>query len=223
MVIAFVNKGAASTVEFSEYLKNMREKRGLTIRQLEAFSGVSNAYISQIESGERKTPSPKILKKLAKPLRVSIEELYSAAGYLGVAEDQADYTAATLKMLPVLGIIRAGSPLFADENIIGYEPANADDLKGGEYFYLRVTGDSMIGSRIQEGDLVLVRKQDDVNSGQIAVVMVNSDEATIKKVYKQDDQLLLQADNPKYPPMILKGDDVKIIGIVVKVEFKVGS
>lgn len=201
-----------------------------SVNQFALHSGISSAHISRLGRALLEAPpSPQTIKKISDAAHneITYDQLMRAAGYMAedlkVAENQTNYSAANFKILPVLGIIRAGDPLFAEENIIGYESANADDLKGVEHFYLRVTGDSMIGSRIQEGDLVLVRKQDDVDSGQIAVVMIDSNEATIKKVYKQDGQLLLQADNPKYAPIVVKGEDVRIIGIVVKVEFKVGS
>lgn len=127
-----------------------------------------------------------------------------------------------IKKLPILGIIRAGKPLFAEQNVIGYEFVDAESIKGGEFFFLKVTGDSMIGSRIQEGDLVLVRRQAEVENGEIAIVMVNSEDATLKRVYKQDNQIVLQADNPNYPPKVYKDRDVRIVGKVVKVEFKAG-
>ena len=68
--------------KFGYYLRELRERRGLTIRQLEMLSGVSNSYISQIENGKKEIPSAKILKKLADPLRVSIEDLVRTAGHL---------------------------------------------------------------------------------------------------------------------------------------------
>lgn len=88
--------------------------------------------------------------------------------------------------LPVLGVIRAGTPILAVENIIGWEEVPEEDIKDGEYFFLKVTGDSMINEHIPDGSLVLVRKQDYAESGDIVVALVNGEEATVKK-YKPFD------------------------------------
>ncbi|MDN5324135.1 MAG: repressor LexA [Clostridia bacterium] len=121
--------------------------------------------------------------------------------------------------IPVLGVIRAGEPILAEENIIGYESISADEIKSGEYFYLKVKGDSMINARIYDGDLVLVRKQEDVENGQIAVILIE-DEATLKRVYRNNGTLILHPENPKYQPMLIEKGNVKIIGKVVEVKFK---
>jgi len=83
-----------------------------------------------------------------------------------------------------------------------------------------VTGDSMSGSRIQPGDKVLVRKQDYLDNGQIAVVLVNDEEATLKRVKHIDEAIILYPDNPKYQPQIYRTEEVKILGRVVEVKFK---
>ena len=123
--------------------------------------------------------------------------------------------------VPILGTIRAGEPIYAAENIEGYELVPADDLRGGEYFFLRVKGDSMIGARIQDGDLVLVRRQEDVDDGDIAVILVGPEEATLKRLYRTDGKWILQPANPNYKPLVIDKVDVKIIGKVVRVQFEV--
>ena len=122
--------------------------------------------------------------------------------------------------VPVLGVIRAGLPILADEHIDGWELTPADEVKDGKYFYLRVTGDSMIGSRIYEGDLVLVRQQEEVENGEIAVVNVDGENATLKRVYRTNGELILQPDNPKYAPIIIKSGEARFCGKVVEVTFK---
>ncbi|NSW92863.1 MAG: hypothetical protein HPY74_19855 [Firmicutes bacterium] len=137
------------------------------------------------------------------------------------------YQPERLIRIPVLGVIRAGEPILAEQNIIGYEYAEKDELNGGEYFYLKVKGDSMNRSRIQEGDLVLVRRQSDVNSGEIAVVMVNSEEATLKRVIKANDMLILQPDsyNIEYKPIVfskkqIETNEIRILGKVIHAKIK---
>lgn len=121
--------------------------------------------------------------------------------------------------VPVLGRIPAGTPIDAEENIIDYVEIPESEVSNANYFYLQVTGDSMIGSGIMDGYRVLVKKQPDVESGEIAVVRINSTEATLKRVKKLDGQVILYPDNPKYDPIIINHHDAEIIGKVVKVEF----
>ena len=124
-----------------------------------------------------------------------------------------------LVKIPVLGRIPAGTPIEVVENIIDYIEVPKSEVSNGEYFYLQVIGDSMIGSRIYEGDRVLVRKQADVESGEISVVRTNGYDATLKRVKKVDGQVILYPDNPNYEPIIIDSKDAIIIGKVVKVEF----
>ena len=121
--------------------------------------------------------------------------------------------------IPLLGRIPAGKPIYTEQNIIDYIDTPADNVRNGEYFYLQVSGDSMTGSRIQDGDHVLVKVQQDVESGQIAVVRVNSHDATLKRVKKIDGQVILYPDNPAYEPIIVKEEGAEIIGKVVEVRF----
>jgi SOS regulatory protein LexA len=121
--------------------------------------------------------------------------------------------------LPLLGKIAAGRPLECEENKIGYKLIPEDQVKNGDYFYLRVQGDSMVGSGIASGYDVLVRKQKEVENGEIAVVRVNHEEATLKRVKRINGQTVLYPDNPKYEPIIISSADAEIIGKVVKVEF----
>lgn len=125
--------------------------------------------------------------------------------------------------IPILGRIVAGMPIYAEENIEGY---TYTDLNGGaEYFALRVVGDSMDLARIYEGDILIVRRQDVVEPGEIAVVMVGEDEATVKRFYQADTVVTLipESTNPKHKPQVYNLSEVpiRILGKVVKVEFMV--
>ena len=121
---------------------------------------------------------------------------------------------------PVLGSVPAGIPIEAIQDIIDYEEIDAATAAKGEYFALQVKGSSM-EPRIREGDIVIVRKQDDVESGEIAIVMVNGDNATIKRLLKYEDGIRLMPTNPAYEPLYFTNDEilekpVKVIGKVIE-------
>lgn len=127
----------------------------------------------------------------------------------------------TFHRIPILGRISAGMPLYAEQHIEGY---TLTDLNGGaEYFALRVSGDSMNAARIQDGDVLIVRRQDEVENGQVAVVMVGDEDATVKRFYATGSTVTLmpQSTNPEHQPQIYDTSKTKIrvIGRVVKVEF----
>lgn len=194
-------------------------KKGVigSVRELARKSDISHSELNYIIRGKRLNPNPKILKKIAKALGVSYDELMTAAGYIK-DNDDTFIEDTSVKFLPILGIIRAGQPLYAEENIIGLEPVNKKQIKGGEYFFLQVTGDSMVESGICEGSTVLVRKQDSVENGEVAIVMIDDEDATIKRVYYDTDTIVLKPDNSKYNPLILKIDRVKILGKVIRAQ-----
>lgn len=126
--------------------------------------------------------------------------------------------------VPVLGTVRAGLPMEAVENILDYEEISEDMARQGDYFALQIKGDSM-EPRIKEGDVVIVRKQPDVESGEVAIVLVNGDEATIKKVQKFNGGINLVPSNPAYEGKTYSNDDIEslpvsIIGKVVELRAK---
>lgn len=126
-----------------------------------------------------------------------------------------------LHKIPLLGRVSAGLPLYAEENIEGY---TYTDLNGeNEYFALRVKGDSMDALGIKDGYIVIVRRQSIVEDGEVAVVMVDHEDATMKRFYRTDSTVTLmpQSTNPAHKPQIynLTKTAVEILGKVVKVEF----
>ncbi|WP_180953714.1 helix-turn-helix domain-containing protein [Bacillus sp. T33-2] len=320
-------------IEFGKYIKSLRKEQNLTIRQLEDKSGVSNAYLSQIENGKRGLPSPDIIKKIHEPLGVGYDELMEKAGYISpdlraelipetiktmesvealnelisnaaeifissVTSDNGllksdyknfivqeaktnypecndgelnellknpavlskwfdyltldekisflnmlikdfvdrdldpseifqNYSAANsnkvpVMTVPVLGSIAAGQPILAEEHIEEWtEIPNMWNLKFGEAIVLKVKGDSMIGSRIYDGDKVVVKLQQEVENGEIAVVNVNGNEATLKRVKKTENgQVILYPDNPRYEPTFVSHENARIIGKVIQVMFE---
>lgn len=158
-----------------------------------------------------------------------IDKIEAMSNYFGVSkadlvEEQLPSNAisyAPTQRIPILGRISAGLPLYAEEQIEGY--TYTDLNHGGEYFALRVHGDSMDALGIKEGYLVIVRRQDYVDNGTICVVLVGDNEATMKRFYQDGDTVTLmpQSTNPNHMPQIynLKHTPIHIIGKVVKVEF----
>lgn len=126
--------------------------------------------------------------------------------------------------IPVLGLVRAGIPMDAVENILDYEEISEDMARQGEFFALQIKGDSM-EPKISDGDVVIVRKQPDVESGEIAIVLVNGDEATIKKVQKFTGGINLVPSNPVYEVKTFTNEQiealpVQILGKVVELRAK---
>lgn len=111
------------------------------------------------------------------------------------------------KQVPLLGTIAAGVPILADENVETYVDLNRTVSAD---FCLRVKGDSMINASINDGDIVFIKRQSDVDDGEIAAVLIN-DEATLKRVYKMAGKVVLRAENPKYKPIELNGEENVII------------
>lgn len=164
--------------------------------------GVSQATLSRWESGEIKSLNTQTKERLNMFLDIDVDE----------------YLKHDL-VKPILGTVKAGYNLTAFENIEDYITVSSDDAKKGDYF-LRVTGDSMIDARIYPDDLIFVKEVDDVISNTIAVVMINGDEATVKRVIKKDETLILEAANPNVKPRYFSKDEVeslpvKIIGKVL--------
>ncbi len=184
-------------------------------------TGFNRTYLSKyLNLRLDRPPSPKLLKSIAGQA-VSYEDLMISCGYLPADTNQSVPSV----RIPILGAVHAGLPTLAVENIEGYESVDASEIcTGYEYFYLRVEGNSMMNARIYPNDLVFVRKQSDVESGDIAVVIVDEDTATLKRVLKRENHIILQAENPAYPSMIFSTNDssrLQIIGKVLHVKFKV--
>lgn len=119
---------------------------------------------------------------------------------------------------PLLGTVRAGLPMYAEENIEGYIPIMQND--GAKYFWLRVSGDSMNAAGMADGDQILVREQPEVENGQPAVVIVNGDEATVKYFRREGNLIILtpKSFNPEHQPQVydLKNISVRVVGLVVE-------
>lgn len=218
--------------------KEQRLKSGVNQVELAKIFNVSKQTVSNWESGKRK-PDTDTIFKLANFFGVTTDYLLGNDKnntddtdlFDGLKGDNFKFLKKVhdneMVKIPVLGAIRAGLPLYADENIIDYEYVHQEELiMGEETFFLEVKGDSMINARIYEGDRVRIRKQSYLdNNGDIMAVRVNGDEATLKRVYKQEMGLVLQSENPQYAPMFFSDKDVEnlpveIIGKAIEVKIK---
>ena len=174
--------------------------RGLTPYKVSKETGVSQATLTSWKNGTY-VPKYDKLKKLADYLKIEVEEL------MGGLNERSE-------LVPIIGEIACGAPIFAEENTLGYAGAcygiNAD-------FCLFAKGDSMVGARIYDGDLVYVRKQDMVENGEIAAVLID-ESATLKRVYYYPEQnkLVLNPENPKYEPLVYVGEELNQIKILGK-------
>lgn len=122
--------------------------------------------------------------------------------------------------VPVVGRIAAGRPILATEQVEDVMPLPTELVGNDPVFMLTVKGDSMIEAGILDGDLVVVRRQDDATDGQIVAALVDDEEATVKRLYRRDGKVILESENPAYEPMVFDRD-VRIIGKVVSVLRKV--
>lgn len=208
-------------------LKQALEMRNMKQADLVNMTGIGKSSISTYLSGDYE-PKQKNLYRLAKALDVNEAWLM---GYDVPMERQqpVQSTAASLvdtvsnllplpkiRKVPRLGTIACGEPILADENIEDYDKApegvNCD-------FTLKCKGDSMVGARINDGDIVYIRQQDEVENGEIAAVLVDDageSDATLKRVYLYENQIVLQAENPKYSPWVYTGEDMNKVRIIGK-------
>ena len=199
-------------MELREVLSKLKTENGLTTDQLSQKSGVPKGTLNKLLNGETRNPTGGTLKKIADALSCPVELLYPRDGRISDSlRNAGDVLPIHRRAVPVLGEIAAGVPIYADEDT---ELILCDDSLKCD-FALRVRGDSMIGARIHDGDLVFIRCQDDVDDGEIAAVVLN-DEATLKRVYHIKNGLQLLSENPRYAPMIFTLDECDSIRILGK-------
>lgn len=121
-----------------------------------------------------------------------------------------------LRDVPLLGRIAAGTPILAAEHVEEVLPLPVDLVGNDPVFLLEVKGDSMIGAGIFEGDLVAIRTQKEARDGEIVAALINGEEATVKRLRRQDGKVILESENPAYEPMVFT-DEVELVGKVVSV------
>ena len=189
-------------MQVGERIRQKMKLLGYSQVKLAKLAQISQSGISTILSGAS-NPSASTLQAIANALCCSVAEL--------MGEDVIQTIPLTKNAVPIVGEIACGTPILASENVEGYA-----DLPDGVHadFALRCKGDSM-SPLFEDGDLVLIRQQPEVEDGQIAAIGIDG-EATLKHVYKNGNGVLLCANNPKYAPITANPEeDVKIYGLAV--------
>lgn len=196
---------------FGARLKAVRLSKDMSQEQLADKLGTSKQVISRYENNLR-TPKISVLADYAEKLDVDLHYLLGEPG--GIPPCDNIIPMPKMRQIPLVGDIACGTPVLAQENIEGYidipDHVHAD-------FALRCKGDSMKNARILDGDIVYIRKQPEVENGEIAAVLIG-EEATLKRVYISAEAIVLQPENPEYPPLTYIGEkmaDVAIIGKAV--------
>jgi repressor LexA len=208
----------------------LRKERGLSLEQLAEAVGTSRQTIHRYENGIiTNIPSEKV-EGLAKALGTTPsslmgwedeEEVFSSFNNI-TAISSIDLSPVGTKQLPMLGNVACGEPIFATEEYCHFVNTSSNISAD---FCLTAKGDSMINARIFDGDVLFVRKQESVDDGEIAVVLID-DEATVKRVYfdRENSILTLMPENPTYKPMRYIGrelDRIRILGKVVSGQYKI--
>lgn len=209
---------------FAKRLAQALELRGITQTELSKRTNINKSSISTYLKGEYKAKQDKV-DLLANALNVSPVWLmgYDIPMQRDLSFDPStltNYVPITKKKIPLLGEIAAGQPIYADEHIEEFLPV--DDKLHAD-FALKIKGDSMINAQINDGDIVFIRQQSDVDDGQIAAVLIN-DSATLKRIYHMNGFLQLNAENPAYKPIICSPetcDTCRILGLAVAVLGKI--
>lgn len=199
---------------FANRFTKALELKNITAAELSRILGLNEGTISNYKKGNYE-PKQRRLEAIAKALDVSIAWLMGADVPMKRTDTlaQADniIPLPKTKKVPLLGTIACGEPILAEENIEDYlgidEKVNVD-------FALRCKGDSMINARIFDGDIVYIKQQSDVDDGEIAAVLIG-DEATLKKIYKYENKVVLRPCNPMYDDLVYAGkqlNELRILG-----------
>ena len=202
-------------------IKARRKALDLTADYVAEKLGISRATLYRYEGGTNPKISTSLLAPLAEILQTTPEYLMGIDDSKSkwISKDTAMVTNVTY--LPIIGVVRAGTGGITFEDNLGEEFVETDMLRGhspSEFFWSRVKGDSM-EPRLFDGDLVLVRKQQSVDNGAYAVVLVDDEEGVVKRVTYTEDSVTLHSQNHNYPPRVFYGKDVlrlRIVGQVIR-------
>lgn len=192
------------------------EQRGLSYAELSQITNISKSALQRYATGETAKIPLDRLKLMADALGVSQAHL------MGWEEEVPPIPGAfpykPTRSIPIVGRVAAGLPVLAEEYIEGYIEIDYKD--SGEYFGLRVSGDSMNAANIHDGNILIIRKQPEVENGQIAVVIVNGYDGTVKRYYRNGDMVTLmpQSTNPDHQPQMynINETEIRIVGKAVE-------
>jgi repressor LexA len=193
----------------------LRNEAGLKQEDVAKELGVSPSTVSVWEC-DKGGINHDMLRRLAETLSTHLRRSVTVDFLLGGAADypdpSTDFPLGLTVKVPVFGTVPAGEPTLAEQNIEGWEEVPVQETQNGQFFFLRVKGDSMEGGGIHDGDLVFVRSQTTVEDGEIAVVLLNGEDATLKRVTRQNGQIVLEAQNPKYRALLVSPSSVRVLG-----------
>lgn len=201
-------------MSIGENIRDRRKQRKMTLEELSRFAGVSRQTLSRYENGIIAIPNDRI-EMIAKALETS------PAVLMGWDTDKKSTKGFRI---PVLGSVPAGIPLEAIEDIVDYEEIPETMARNGEYFGLRVSGESMVPV-FNNGDTVIIQKQESADTGDYVVAMINGNEATLKRLKRSEDGIMLIPQNPEFFPATYTNEQieslpVRILGKVIELRRK---
>jgi SOS regulatory protein LexA len=201
----------STKMEFKNWLKHILETRNMKMSELAYRSGVSDAEISRLMSGQRQ-PSAKTIKKLVPFLHVTEEEGLRAGGFLPPEKEKPQTVT-----IPLVGECPADNFNFAYENATDTVTVNYDFLKDKNCFAVRVKGDCLKDIGIFSNDIVIISPHAEISNGDIVVARIE-DECTMKRFFRTNDQIILQPCNNEYTPIIIdpKNKNIEIVGKVIR-------
>lgn len=203
---------------FGEKIRQARKAKKMTQKELAQLINAKHNSVSNWENDQNK-PDPDTIELLCGVLDLTPNDLLGVSDKSNIPFENYYPT----HKIPILGRISAGLPLYAEENIEGYTFTSLNS--GAEYFALRVKGDSMNAAGINDGNLIVVRRQDFVENGQVAVILVDNQDATVKRFSQIDNVVTLmpQSYNPIHQPQIynLKDTNICVLGLVVRCEIEI--
>ena len=196
--------------------EHLLKMNNTTVYRVSKGTGIAASTFTDWKNG-RSCPKADKLRRIAAFFDVSLDEL------LGGDTPRRAVASRERRRLPIIGEIRAGSPIITNETLLGYESADVDDVE--EYFYLKVCGDSMKNCGMVDGSLVLFHKQQYAENGDIVACLVGGDSATVKRFFKRDRRIILCPENDDYSPIELSPIDfetgeARILGVAQEVKIK---
>lgn len=213
-----------------DIIKRYRNDHALSMDAFSERSGISKAYISLLEknrhpkTGKEISPSIQCIRQAAQGMNMDFDDLFALLDGKVEVNTPQQSQAIQARKIPVLGRVAAGIPINAITEIIDTEEISEDMAKTGDFFALQIQGDSM-EPKISNGDVVIVRQQDDAETGDTVIALINGDDAVCKRLRKYKEGLELISTNPSYVPLYfdeetIKNKPVKIIGKVVELRAK---
>lgn len=207
-------------MRYADFEKLLNE-REVTVYRVAKETGISASTFSDWKNG-RSTPKADKLARIADYFGIGLDE------WLGTESGSRDLERSFLafrekRMVPVIGVIRAGQPIVTNETLLGREFADVNDAD--DYFYLEICGDSMKDCGMMDGSLVLFRRRQYAENGEIVACLVDGESATVKRFERKNRRIILSPENDAYDPIILTPEDeesgrFRILGVAVEIKTK---